>query len=529
MFRRLAVTLVACALAAPAAEASRFEVSARTMASLYQLPVVRLFGGDLSLSRRRFRQDVAVTIWDLGDLAATRRRARPGAPDDGPVVWFTGALHLDHDFGAWTMGELTVGDDRVDALDTIPELGAEAVALVVPYGYLAVDGLGGRVDLRLGRTMRFDDLGANGLDGLTALVHTGAPVAVGVEVGLRVRDRSPLAWGGADLDGTTGADCREYVEAATPGAGSWQIIDRSRVPRGDALAAAADCPERAQWQPTLALAIAADGLDWLDGRLEYRRTQSRTVGVIGLVDRLDFPDRGLYPNEAGQAPAWGTNDEAVAATARLRRGGRTAIEPWAYARYSLVQAALERAGAGARVTRGAHALEPEVARAVPRFDADSIWSVFAIAPSLDARLSYAYRRRGGAVSAGAVAWLRRYDDGAELAGGGSARAELGLARTRLAGELFWDDGYGGRRAGGAIAAGWQSSRALRWGGRGAVVAVGDAGPRATGTTVSAAGSTTWQIDRGIALIATADVATGPRDPFALRTLAVLDLAFEPDR
>jgi hypothetical protein len=62
-----------------------------------------------------------------------------------------------------------------------------------------------------------------------------------------------------------------------------------------------------------------------------------------------------------------------------------------------------------------------------------------------------------------------------------------------------------------------------------VVAVGDAGPRATGTTVSAAGSTTWQIDRGIALIATADVATGPRDPFALRTLAVLDLAFEPDR
>lgn len=529
---RSAWVLVGCAAltaGAPAASASRFEVSARTMASLYQLPALRLVGGDLSLSRRRFRQDLALTVWDLGDLAAARARRRPGGASDGPTVWFSGALQIDHDFGAWTMGELVVDDQPVDALDVIPELGAESVALVIPYGYLAVDGLAGRIDLRLGRMLRYDELGGAGLDGLTVTVHTGAPVAVSAEVGLRVRDRSPLGWGGADLDGTSGADCIEYVEGATPGAGSWQLIDRSRAPRGTSLGADVDCPERTQWQPTMAVAAVVDGVAWLDGRVEYRRTQSRTVGVIGDVDRLDHPDLGLYPDEAGQAPAWGVNDEAVALTARARRGGRIAVEPWLYGRYSLVQADLERAGFGVRVSRGAHAVEPELARARPSFDADSIWSVFAIAPSVDARLAYAYRGPGGELAARAVGWVRRYDDGAELAGGLTARAELGRPRSRLAAELFWDDGYGGRRLGGAVIGRWQARPNTLLGGRAALVSVGDAGPRATGTTATAATSAAWRIDRGIAVVATADVATGPVDRFAVRTLAVLDLAFEPDR
>ena len=534
--RRAAVTVVIAAAAItvgpPPAHAYRLELSARTIAQLYELPQLRLLGSDLSLSRRRFRQDLSVTLWDLGDLAATRARRHPGLPPRGPIVWVSGNLQLDHDFGSWTLGRLDDGAERIDALDAIPELAADAVGLAVPYVYVAADGLGGFVDARVGRQVRFDEFGGAGLDGVALRIHAG-PIAVELEGGLRVRDRSPLAVIGSDLDGTAGVDCQEYVEAALPGQGEWRVIDRSRTPRDTRLGSdRAYCPERAQWQPTVEIAVATDAIDGVEARVAYRRTQSRTVGVIGDVDRLDFPDVGLYPDEAGQAPAWGTNAEHVTATARVRRRvGALTIEPWGYARYSLLHAGLERGGAGLRLARGAHAIEPEVARTVPIFDGDSIWSVFAIVPSLDGRVGYDYRPRGGAVRARARAWLRRYDpdaDGGAVVGGGAVAAETAVRAGRVGAELYADDGDGGRRTGGTATARWPLRRDLRVDATVAAVNLAGASPRSDGTTLSALASSTWQLDDGIALFTTAELSTSPLTAFAVRTLAVLDLAFEPD-
>jgi hypothetical protein len=309
------------------------------------------------------------------------------------------------------------------------------------------------------------------------------------------------------------------------------VIDRSRAPRDTRLGSDRGfCPQREAWQPTVELAAIADGVAWLDARVAYRRTRSRTVGVIGAVDRLDHPDTGLYPDEQGQAPAWGDNAELASASARARRRiGRVGLEPWGYARYSLLHAGLERAGAGVLVTRGAHQVEPEVARTVPSFDGDSIWSVFAIRPALDARVRYGYRR--GARRLGALAWLRRYDrdaDGSGAVAGGVASASAAVRRVTLDGELFADAGYGGRRIGGRVRGQWPATPALDVAGALAAVEVAGASPRSDGTSVTLLGHAGWRLDDGIAVLITGEVGHAPLAPLAVRTLAVLDLAFEPD-
>src|SRR3989442_659572 len=82
------------------------------------------------------------------------------------------------------------------------------------------------------------------------------PLHVAVEAfgGLRVRDASPLGSYQVELDGTTGADCREYVEGvygAGLGHGAWKIIDRTAGltdhPRADDTGY---CPQRDELMPT---------------------------------------------------------------------------------------------------------------------------------------------------------------------------------------------------------------------------------------------------------------------------------------
>ncbi|MCA9677815.1 MAG: hypothetical protein KC464_22520, partial [Myxococcales bacterium] len=407
----LAALIGALALApARAARAYEFDVHARTIGQGYQLRTFRLSGGGLRLSRRRFTQSLALEIWDIGDLAA-HREARGGRRRGGPRVYLSTYLRLDHDFGDWTMG--TLDDPRfleaIDANDAIPELASSSLALDIMYAYLGVDGIAdGRLDLRLGRQVTMDPLDAVALDGATAVIHTPWHASLEVQGGLRVRDASPVAPDAYELDGTTGADCREYVEGAQPGTGSWQIIDRSRVPGDSPFTADLDyCPQRLEPMPTVGVAVATEGLRRVDARLSYRRSMSRTPGLIGAVDRLDYPDLGVYPDEAGQAPAWGTNEERLA----LRVAGKLAaagveLRPWVGARWSLIHATVDEAIAAVRLRRGAHALEPEVARHVPTFDADSIWSVFVVDPSTDLRLGWDYTPRGR-WRGHAEAWARR--------------------------------------------------------------------------------------------------------------------------
>jgi hypothetical protein len=543
---RLAPCLVAAALVAAAGDARAYDyvIRARTTGQAYQLPVLHLLGGELWLARRRFSEDLSFTVFDLGDYRRQRLRARPGRPDDGPVVWLSAHLRLDHDFGAWTMGAVDVDGRALDALDAIPELATSSLGLELLYGELAIDNLWHRVDLRLGRQLHLDDVDPWAMDGLSARVRTPWPVIIEAMAGLRVRDGSPLGAAAVEPDGTTGADCREYVEGPTPGSGRWQIIDRSRVP-GDAPLGSdlAYCPQRDALMPMVGAALETTPVGGVRARLAYRRTQSPTPGLIGAVDRLDHPDRGLYPDEADQAPSWGVNEELVSASvdARWRPARATTIKPWLRGRYSLVDAAWADAAAGVRVERGAHALEPEVAYARPLFDADSIWSVFVVGASTDLRLAYQLAPRRGRLRASATAWARRYQlpsagveaepsETSPWVAGGRVRAQLALSpRLRAELELVADDGYGGRRLGATAHARWQARADLELRGRLGGLDV-ETDQRASTGGASGVGqlAARWAIDGGLALDAASELSASPRAGMQLRVVVQLAIALEQE-
>lgn len=538
-------SLVAACLVAAARPAVAYEYQVRsvTVGQAYQLPTLHLLGAELWLARRRFGESLSLSVWDLGDLRRARLRARPGRADAGPVVWFTGQLRLEHDFGAWTMGSVTVGGRTLDALDAIPELATTSLGLELVHGTLGLDDLWQRVDVRLGRLLHLDDGDPWSVDGVSARVRTPWPVVIEVMGGLRVRDASPLGTPTVELDGTPGADCTEYVEGPSPGTGTWQIIDRSRVPGHSRLGSdLAYCPQREASMPTVGAAVETTA-GGVRARLAYRRTMSRTVGLLGAVDRLDEPDRGLYPDELDQAPTWGVNEELVAASVegRVRLGGWS-IAPWARGRYALTEAVLADAGAGARLSRGAHALTPEVGHARPVFDADSIWSTFAIGASTDGRLGYEYAPRRGPLAITADAWYRRYavpSPGTEVAAaatrswaaGARAQAALTLG-PRLVTELdlVGDDGYGGRRLGATGEARWQARPALALSGRlgGLHVATDQRASTGGASGVLALGSR-WGIDQGMALTSAAELSASPRAAAALRVFVALELVLEPER
>jgi len=525
----VAAVLLVVGAAAPA-RAYEFEVRARTLTQAFELRSFRL-GSDVTLGRRRFTQALTLEIRDIGDLAARRKQTRPHTR--GPTVSFSSYLRLDHDFGDWTMGELDLdgsGPDVVDAIDGIPELASSSLALDLLYAYLEIEGLaGGLADVQVGRQVRMDLLDSWAFDGATLTLHT--PWHLGVEVagGLRLRDSSPLAPSAYELDGTSGADCREYVEGATPGTGSWQLIDRSRVPGMSPFTADLDyCPQREQLLPTVGVAVVTEDLRAVHARLSYRRTASRTVGLIGAVDRLDFPDQGLYPEPA--APKWGIDEERLALVVHGvidARGGTVHVTPWAGARWSLLHGLADELIVGTRVRIGAHAFEPEVARSVPTFDGDSIFNVFAVEPSTDARLGYDFAPRHGAIRAHAGAWLRRYDlgDAGELAGGATAGGSWTGRALAVRLDALLDGGWGGRRVGGSAGLRWRRNRWSHYTARASLLDIDD-GDHAAYGALQLGGS--WEVVDGALFHVFTETTTSELTPLGVRLLGVLDLQLVPE-
>lgn len=521
----LALAAAMTAADAPAAHAYSFAVRARTLAQIYQLRGFRLIGADVVYGRQRFTQSLALAIDDIGDLAAKRRREhRPGR---GPRVSWSSYLRVDHDYGSWTSGTITMGSSVLDAVDVVPELDESLVALDLLYGYVTVDGLlDDRLALRVGRQIGFEGGDVWALDGATVTVAPPGPVAIELQAGLRVRDTSPVAPARVELDGTSGADCQEYVEGPTPGSGQWKLIDRSSIVENRTLAADRSlCPQRGVWMPTIGAAIETRGLGPISARLAYRRTDSATVGVIDTVDRLQYPDVGLYPNESGQAPDRAVNAEHVAATVQGRfKLGRLRLAPWAWTRASLALHRVDRASIGSELRLGGQVITPEVDYRVPSFDADSIYSIFATEPTTDVRLAWS------GYGATAMAWLRHYH-GADTdanAYGVEAGGERDLARrwtARLS--VIADGGYGGSRFGATAAA--------RYAGRDHLTVTGTlAGwrfaPDDDGTWWEgiAQGRATWVFEDKYAIHGVVETSTSRYTPEQVRFLGVLDLAFEPE-
>jgi hypothetical protein len=525
------IAAVVLAVSATPVHAYEFWLRAHTIGQAYQLREYRLVGPDLFHGRRRYTQTLALRIWDVGDLAAARRRAR--LPERGLRVSWQSYLRVDHDFGQYTAGRIRLAPAvRRDAIDVIPELADSVAGLHLMYGYLELAGLGDdRATIRVGRVLADEGWGTTGLDGGSVRVELPPPLAVTASGGLRVRASSPLGVTAYELDGTSGAGCREYVEGATPGTGTWRLIDRDRAIRNTRLASDFEsCPQRDVAQPTVGVTLATSRLRRFGAEVGYRRTWSRTVGIIGAVDRFSFPDVGLYPDEFGQAPAAGVNEERLHARVHgeLRAAG-LALRPFANARASLLHAVLDRADAGVRVERGRHAVEPAIEYFYPTFDGDSIWNAFSIEPTTDVRLGYRY---DGGVRAAANAWLRRYarEDGlGSVSGGLDASIERPLTpRWRVRADALWDDGYGGRRAGGSGEAAWQRRDRGLWV-RGRMIVLGVApDDRARYVDASAVVSTTWRVADAVAIHAIAEADLDAQHALHTRAIAVLDLAFMPE-
>ena len=525
--------------------AYEFEVNARTIGQGYRLRSFRLLGSDLVLGRSRFTQTLSLNLWDLGGhrKLLSLHEPEPG----GPRYYFSGYLRVDHDFGDWTVGELLYDGRMFDAVDLVPELEASSLTLDLLYGYFAAEDLfGGLLDVRVGRQLSVDALDWWNMDGVSARVTTPWRMAVEGFGGLRVRDSSPLGAVAHELDGTSSAECAEYVEGAAPGSGSWRPIDRAVPGSTNPFTNDFDlCPQRDELAPTFGGAIETEAMGPLFARISYRRTLSRTVGLIGPSNRFEFEDLGLYPDEAGQAPKWGINEERVAASVRSQLGfanRRGRLTSYAGMRYSLLHGLVDEGHAGFRVGYGAHSAEAEIYYSFPTFDGDSIFNVFSAEPYTDYRVTYDLKPRATRWRTYLRGWLRRYrSEDADEAVGTVAASELASgvqagaryqARRNLLGrvDLFHEDGYGGRRSGGYGAARWRLSRSVGLSGRLSMIDFdSDASLSRHGLTVSADGGLSYVVNpEGVTLHLLVEESINRYYDDQFRVIAIVDLAFQPE-
>ena len=534
MLRRACVTAVVLAVAGSPrpADAYEFWLRAQTIGQAFQLRAYRLIGPDLFLGRRRYTQTLALRISDIGGLSEYRRHAR--LPDRGLRISWQSYLRVDHDYGSFTAGQVRLSTAiKRDAIDVIPELVESTAALDLLYGFVALDGLADdALAIKLGRVLIDDGWGSSGLDGGTARYELpSVPVAVTAAAGLRVRAASPLGLSAFELDGTSGAGCQEYVEGPTPGSGAWKLIDRNRAVSSSKLSSDYEyCPQREMRQPSIGVSLETSRLRHLGAEVGYRRTWSETVGLIDDVNRLNYPDRGLYPDELGQAPASGINEERLYARVHgVLRAGPFTLAPYGDVRYSLLHAAIDRADTGVRISHGLHVLEPSVEYFLPTFDGDSIFNAFSIEPTTDVRLGYQFN---GAVHLRASTWLRHYahmDGTSSFSGGGEGGIEHPFGpRLRASLDALYDDGYGGRRAGGTGEVGWRALDYLWLRGRAAVLGVHPDDGRAAFVTTSGVVSSSMRISDGVGFHVVGELDDDAIYKLTTRVFAVIDLAFTPE-
>ncbi len=523
--RSALASTIALGLASPrTAQAYEFWLRARTIGQAYQLRDYQLVGPDLFVGRRRYSQLLALRITDIGDMSAARRRAR--VTDRGLTVSWHSYLRIDHDFGTYSSGRITLSErTRRDALDVIPELSETVANLDLLYGYVEFAGFArDRATLKVGRVLADEGWGTAAVDGVLARVELPVPLEVSVTAGTRVRASSVMGLSAYELDGTSGAGCREYVAGATPGTGSFLLIDRDRAVTNRRLTSDYEtCPQRDALQPTVGATVATSRLRRFGAEVGYRRTWSTTPGA-------------LYPDEFGQLPSTGVNEERVHARAHAvawigaaHAPDAVALRPYVNARYSLLHGVLDRADAGVRIERGAHALEPAVEYFFPTFDGDSIFNVFSVDPTADARLGYRY---AGTVQATVNGWLRRYApaaSAADYAGGADASIARGFGtawRARV--DALYDAGYGGRRVGGAMEAGWRARKKLWFRGRASLFGIDPDTAVARYVTTSGVVSASWQVADGVAIHGITEVDQDPRYGLQTRAIAILDFAFLPE-
>ncbi len=384
--RAVAFTVATLGLLIPSpAHAYDFEIDAQTIGQAYQLRAA----DSTLVNRRRLTQYLGLSIFNMG------RTDDLGRPLPNNQFYLSAALRFDADLGDFAQLDDISG--RTPERELFPE------KLDLLYAYLGGNDLFGFFDFQLGRQIMVDLYDWTSFDGLHIQARTRFHVAA-------------EAWGGLAVSGADIFDSPLYrVDGSALGGN----------PNGSLSARQEEEP-----QPTFGVAVRTVGMRDLTVRVSYDRTMSPTGGA-------------LAPGE----PSWGVIDEKVGLTARGRLfGGR--LIPWFAFRYDLLVGRLDEVYAGLRAQLGRHSISAEYVLAAPTFDGDSIWNVFAAQAFDDLRLGYDLS--WGRFSAYARAFARFFfdDNGRSQSIGGNAggRVELGSrGYARLDG--YYEDGYGGRRAG----------------------------------------------------------------------------------
>jgi hypothetical protein len=381
------------------ASAYDFELSAETIGQGYTLRA----GDDTLVNRRRLTQYVGLNVFNLGPTDVY------GNPLPRNQLYLEVQLRFDAELGDFANLQELSG--------RTPQSELRSDQLEVLWGFLGGRGLFGFLDFKLGRQLMVDLFDYQSFDGLSLQANTRFHVAM-------------EAWGGLNVTGAAPFDSPVYRADG---------VALGQNPIGSLAARQEDALE-----PTFGFALKLIGLRDVQARLSYLRTMSFT----------NEPQPG--------EPESGVVDEKIGFTARGRLlAGR--IVPWFGFRYNLLAGRLDEVQAGARFTLSTHhALQAEYVFSAPTFDGDSIWNVFASDAFNDLRVTYdlAYGRfrvfargftRFFAVDTASLG-PPGVDLGPELAYGGSvgARADLGRGYLRLDG--YYEDGYGGTKAGADLAA-----------------------------------------------------------------------------
>jgi hypothetical protein len=525
-----ALALLCLTASGGVARAYDFEIDARTTGQGYQVRWVLPSTGDLLLDVRRITQSLDLHIWNI-----LEPRADPGYPDSprkkAPFdLYFTSSLRLDHDFGSFTNGlafqrdfdrngELT--DTRVvSAQSLFPELGDRSMDLDLLWAYLGGRGLlGGRLSFELGRQLFVDTLDWFALDGAHVRYLVHPHVALEALGGLVVRDQSFLGGAMNEPDGTGSAECTVWGDV---GGGTIGV----KPVEG--------CPQRSPLMPTYGFSISTVGFRSFEAKLSYRRSESPTA--------LPASGESPYQNTLGQAPAWGVDEEraVLSLRANLLHGG---IVPWANARWSFLLDRFDEAELGARLGWPTVSVSPSVAYSFPSFDGDSIFNVFSASPYTDARATIEVRPRPTI-----RLYLRGFyrifanEDGlsstlpgeaidtSTTAAGVSSGAAFPLTRRGAARvDLYYEDGFGGLRAGGDASARMHLLKMLDAEARVSLVRFReDLIGQLYGTSFGAQGGALVQLGEGIGLHFLAEENANRIDTSQFRLMAVLDLSFHPE-
>lgn len=542
--RSLALCSALLCCLASVANAYEFEVKAKTVGQGADLRSLRFLRPDLRLNRRRITQTLQLHLWDLGQDHSRFSLQEPKQKNK-PRVFLSSYMRLDHDSGSFVAGQINLDGSLTDAVDVIPELERSSLQFDMLYAYVGVEGLlDGRVDISAGRLMEVQTLDWFSMDGLKIQVRTPAYFSVEAFAGLRVRETSLLASEAMAPQGTSAAGCQEYIE----GSGAWRPIDRG--PNINANPFTSDfeyCPQREELMPTWGAALATTDLPFLVARLAYRRSQSKTPGLIGAADRFGGSatelDRGLYPNEFGQAPGWGVNEERLSLSIRSPlKWASVRLVPYGALRYSLLHGLADEAHLGLRGRKGAHSVESELFYSVPTFDGDSIFNVFSSEPYTDFRTTWNFSPRESVWSGYMRGWARRFhsEDTHEAADRSelrtneySAGAHAGLryrSRHRLLRlDGFHEDGYGGLRGGGTALARWRMNKKWSVSSRLSVIRFDDDLRESLhGVNLGMQVGVTYTLHKGVATKLLLEENSNHRDRHQLGVFAVVDLAFRPE-